>query len=239
MNTAILAYSIAATVNQRLGLAFSREQEKKADECAVELMKFINVDPRSLSSALLKIKEFVVLSGNYHALSGEGTHPAIDERIGTIGNPTKSFNDPKYDQRISFVNSFNAILSFNNKNFEASANLIKRNIEAKVAVEEDYVLLAAVTMHMFDTPEKNQEALDLLTRAKTLNVFPTINLQKQEAIALIRLRRHEEAKKSLETYKDAVNNQLQLLNNSNGLAYNYYYDEFEWASKMIHKVTLL
>ena len=105
-------------------------------------------------------------------------------------------------------------------------------------MEEDYVLLASITMHMYDSQQKNQEALDLLVQAKTLNIFPTINLHKQEAIALIRLGRSEDARKSLEAYKEAVYNQLSNLGRSSGYFYDYYYDEFEWASKMIHKVRL-
>ena len=41
MSTAILAYSIASEVLDRLGLEYSREQESKADESAKELMKLI------------------------------------------------------------------------------------------------------------------------------------------------------------------------------------------------------
>ena len=44
MSTAILAYSIASEVLDRLGLEYSREQESKADESAKELMKLIKQD---------------------------------------------------------------------------------------------------------------------------------------------------------------------------------------------------
>jgi len=55
MNTAILAYSISESVNDRLGLKYSVEQEFEADKCAFELMNFIKIDPKAISSALKKI----------------------------------------------------------------------------------------------------------------------------------------------------------------------------------------
>ena len=103
MSTAILAYSIAASVNERMGLKYSREQEMEADKCAVELMKYIDVTPTALASALSKIKNYCIITGNYLSLSGEGTHPALDDRIRKIGKPS-SFYDIEYDKTISFVN---------------------------------------------------------------------------------------------------------------------------------------
>ena len=244
LSTAAVAYSIAESATQRFGLQYSRTQEVKADKCAADLMSFIKVDPTALSSALSKIKQYAVLSGNYYALSGEGSHPAIQERIEAVGRPNRNFSDVSYDRKISFVNSFNAIMAFNQKHFETAASLINRNINALVAIEEDFVILAAVTMNMYDTEEKNLEALGLINRAKTLNVYPTINLSKQEAIALIRLGRNAEAQKSLEAYQDALNSQWDKVNNIQNENFNsalriYLTEEEEWAIKMIHKVSLL
>ena len=135
-------------------------------------------------------------------------------------------------------------MAFNQKHFETAASLINRNINALVAIEEDFVILAAVTMNMYDTEEKNLEALGLINRAKTLNVYPTINLSKQEAIALIRLGRNAAAQKSLEAYQDALNSQWDKVNNIQNENFNsalriYLTEEEEWAIKMIHKVSLL
>ena len=244
LNTAAVAYTIAESATQRFGLRYSRSQEIKADKCAAELMSFIKVDPTALSSALGRIKQHAVLSGNYHAISGEGTHPAIEERIEALGKPNRNFSDMSYDRKISFVNSFNAIMAFNQRHFKTAASLINRNITASVAVEEDYVILAAVTMKMFDTEEKNLEALNLINRAKTLNVYPTINLPKQQAIALIRLGRNAEAKQSLETYLEGLKSQWAELNNIRDVSHNnllrrFLIEEEKWARKMIHKVGLL
>lgn len=243
MSTAILAYNIAESVNQRFGIQYSHEQEMKADKCAIELMKFIEVDPTALSSALSKIKEYCIITGNYIALTDEGIHPAINERISAIGEPLK-FYDTKYDQIISFVNSFNAILEFNNQHFATCKMLVERNILANVATEEDYLMLAMVTIYMYDNEEKNLEALRLVNIAKQLSVYPTINLPKQEAIVLIRLQKNEEAKGSLIKYREMLNNENSYLNNSNNqrdwfLINNYISREYEWTQKMLYKVSKL
>lgn len=242
MSTAILAYSIAESINQRFGLQYSREQEMEADKCAVELMKFIKINPTALSSALAKIKDYCIITGNYLSLTGEGAHPAIDERINAICQPS-IFQDINYDKTISFINTFNASLEFSNQHFAASRILTERNILANVATEEDYLMLAMVNIYMYDNEEKNFEALRLINIAKQISVYPTINQSKQEAIVLIRLRKIDEAKSSLIKYRellDKENSNLEKNNNQREWSYkNYINNEYEWTQKMINKVSKL
>lgn len=243
MSTAVLAYSIAETVNERLGLKYSQEQELAADKCAVELMKYIKIDPTALASALKKIENYCIVSGNYLALTGEGTHPSLNFRISTIGKPA-IFIDPNYDKMISFVNSFNAILEFNNQHFTTCFNLATRNLEANVMTEEDYVLLAMVTMYLYNTEEKNFEAHRYIEKAKHLNVCPTINQSKQESIVLLRLGRNGDAKNSLIEYRDLLDKERLELGNINSsyewtYINNYLSKEYEWTLKMIGKVNSL
>jgi len=183
-STAIIATSIASAFIERLGLKYSREQETAADNCAIELMKFYKIDPTALSSALLKIRNYCVLTGNYFALSGDGTHPEITSRINAIGRPNQ-FKSITYDKLISFVTTTNAINEFNSMHFKACQDLVERNINSGVPTEDDYILKAITNLYLYDTPEKNSECLELLTKAKNLNVATTINVYKQEAIVLI------------------------------------------------------
>ena len=243
IGTAILAYSIAESVNQRFGFQYSREQEMEADKYAIELMKYIKVNPIALSSALAKIKDYCIITGNYLALTGEGTHPAIDERIKAIGQPVK-FSDIKYDKTISFINTFNAVLEFNNQHFATCKLLAERNILANVATEEDYLMLAMVTIYMYNNQEKNLEALKLINMAKQISVYPTLNQPKQEAIVLIRLQNNEEAKNCLMKYRDMLdkeNSKLDKINNQKewSLVKNYIDNEYVWTQNMINKVSKL
>lgn len=241
MGTAVLAFGVATAINERLGVNYSKEQEMKADKCASELLKYIGVDTTALSSALLKIKEFSILNGNYLAISGKGTHPAIDDRVKAMGKPSEKFENPDYDKLISFVNSFNAKIQINNHNLQACSDLVNRNIKAGVATEDDYILLAMVTTFMYDNKMKNNEALSYIEKAKSLNVVPTINIHKQEAIILIRLNEYDKAKEVLKKYLSAIETELSNSETiTNSLAFantnNFLVNEIKWTRKMIYKV---
>lgn len=239
----ILSYSIASAITERLGMQYSSEQEMKADELAVELLRFIDLDPTALSSALSKIKDYCIQTGNYLALTGGGSHPALDDRMQEIGDPA-SFNDPEYDIKISSINTYNARIRFALKHMAACTTLIKRNVEANVATEKDYVLLSKVTLFMYDNEAKNLTALEYINKAKSLNVYPTIEIPKQEAIVLIRLGRTDEARNSLLKYRENLEKkmlELERVLNASEWAYlnDYYNKEYEWTAIMLHRVNLL
>lgn len=235
-STAILSYSIAAAFTERLGLKYSREQELAADKCATELMKYLKVDPTALSSALSKIKDYCLINGNYFALTGEGTHPSLKQRIEAIGTPAK-FNSSSYDKLISFVNSTNAIIEFNSKHFNACQKLVDRNILAGIPTEDDFVLKAMTNLCLYDNDEKNNENFDLINKAKELNVVPTININKQEALVLIRLRRFPEAITALESYNEKLNQEYERVEKYSWFTtMQYLEEERNWTAKMIYKV---
>lgn len=239
-STAVLSFSIANAFTERLGLKYSREQELAADKCAVELLKYIGIDHTALSSVLKKVKDYCIKSGNYFALSGEGTHPNISSRIAVIGLPNE-FNSVKYDRLISFVISTNAINEFNNKHFDACVNLINRNINAGVPTEDDYLLLAMTNLCLYDNEEKNMENIDLINKAKNINVVPSINLYKQEALALIRLKRNSEAITSLQNYKNQLDEEYKKFENIKNenvwsMSMQYFEKELDWTNKMIYKI---
>ena len=55
-------------------------------------------------------------------------------------------------------------------------------------------------LSLYDNPEKNNENIDLINKAKNLNAVPSINIYKQEALAYIRLKKYPEALASLQSY---------------------------------------
>jgi beta-barrel assembly-enhancing protease len=235
-STAILSYTIASAFTERLGLKYSQEQEMAADKCAIELMKYLKIDPTALSSALSKIREYCLINGNYYALTGEGTHPSLKKRIEAIGTPAL-FKSISYDKTISFVNSTNAIIEFNNKHFDACQKLVDRNILAGVPTEDDYVLKAMTNLYLYDNEAINNENINLINKAKQLNVVPTLNINKQEALVLIRLKRYSDAISALETYKNNLIQEYQRIEKFSWITTMQYLDEEKnWTSKMIYKV---
>jgi len=239
-STAVLSYTIASEINARLGLQFTREQEIEADNCTVELLKLNQIDPTALSSVLNKIKNYCIINGDYYSISGEGTHPALAERIKNIGVP-KDFPSSSFDRTFSSIISLSAILEFNSKHFKACQNLVNRNIKAGVPTEDDYILKATTNLYLFNNDEKNNEALDLINKAKALNISPTINLYKQEALALIRLNRNQDAIKAFENYLSSIDQwyiDLDKIKNERSwaLTKDYLDKEKEWTAKMIYKL---
>jgi beta-barrel assembly-enhancing protease len=240
----VLAYAFSSEFNKYMGLKYSIEQIVEADRCAVKLMKLIGVDPLALSSALTKIKKYCILDGNYLALMDTGAHPQIVDRVNQIGSPTKDYNNINYNKTISFVNSFNAIAQLNKQHIESCSSLINRNIDAGVATQDDYVLLAKATTFMFDNKEKNNEALGYINTAKELDISPSISLLKQEVILLIRLGSYTVAKDVLNKCLKVIKDEQLMLDKIKNPEYwsslnNFLLREKSWTKNMINKVSTM
>lgn len=232
MATATLSSAVAAIINERIGTNYNHQQELEADTAAVFLLKFMGKDPRALSSALSRIRNYSILTGNYSAMRGSGTHPALDERISRIGKcDPETFNDISYDKIISLVNTQNAIYEFNMSHLEAAVALADRNIASGAATEDDYLVKAMSIRILFNTAEKSQEAIDLITKAKGLSVTPRNYLNKQEAITLLRLGKKSEAKTALQIYLK----NLDSIPDKDPFTFN----EIEWTKKMIYKLAVI
>jgi len=243
MGTAILSFSIAESINERFGIKYSQEQEMEADRVAVDLLNFTQANPKALSTALSRIKTYCVLAGDYYALSGQGTHPSIDSRINAMGKPT-TINDSTYDRKISFINTFNAGLEMSRQHFTASRELVQRNIKANVGTEDDYVLASMSNLYLHDSPEKNKEALDYLTKAKQLSANPSLNIHKIEALVFLRLEKTTDAKDSFLKYKMSLEKEVANLGKINNdhdwsVVARYLNDELDWTQKMIMKANRL
>lgn len=230
--TAILSGAIANSINERIGANYNIEQEFEADNAAMLSLSFLGKDPRALSAALSRIYSYCTLNGDYYALTGSGTHPALSSRVQKIGlvDPDK-YNTTAYDQMISFVNTHNSISEYGLKHFETTLNLTSRNIESGAGTEDDYILKAMTLRQLYDTPEKYSEALDLINKAKVLNITPHSYVFKQEGLTLFRLGKQKEAGEAFATYLKSLETEQD---NS-----SYFYDEIEWTRKMIHKISIL
>jgi hypothetical protein len=173
------------------------------------------------------------------------THPALNTRISPgYESDTASYYSNEYHTIISFVTTFNAALEFNDKHYSACENLVDRNIQAGLAVEEDYILKAMVTRILYNSVEKNLEAIDYLRIAKDLNVVPNLSVYKQEGITYLRLNQKAKASESFSAYLDELYQQIEAekeyytkgININN---YQYWSEEINWTKKMIYKADKL
>ena len=114
---------------------------------------------------------------------------------------------------------------------------LNRNIDNNVATESDYIVKAVVKRRLSNTKESNEDVINLLNKAKTLNVTPYILLSKEEGITYIRLGKKIEAKKAFQTYLALLSEskekiEIKELKNNNKALEN----EIDWTKKMIFKV---
>jgi len=239
-STAIAASVFSDEVINRLGVKYNQAQESEADNASKEILEVLKYDKLGLSAALQRIKNYCIITGNYLALTGSGSHPSLDSRINFLGqvNNMETFVQPVFLQKVSLINSYNAWIELWHFAHHLAANdLASRNITNGVATESDYIVKAVVKRRLSNTKESNEEVINLLSQAKTLNVTPYILLSKEEGITYIRLNKKAEAKKSFQTYLTLLNelkdrNEIKELKNTNKALE----DEITWTKKMIFKV---
>ena len=239
-STAIAASVFSDEIINRLGIKYNQAQESEADNASKEILEVLKYDKLGLSAALQRIKSYCIMTGNYLALSGSGSHPSLDTRINLLGqvNNLETFVQPVFLKKVSLINAYNAWIELWYFAHHIAANdLANRNITNGVATESDYIVKAVVKRRLSNTKESNEEVINLLSKAKTLNVTPYILLNKEEGITYIRLDKKAEAKKSFQTYLILLNelkdrNEIKELKNNNKALE----DEITWTKKMIFKV---
>lgn len=239
-NIAIASSIISQDIIKRLGIEYNQGQETQADLVAQEILSVLKYDKSAMSMALLRLKKYGDITGNLNAMTGGDSHPDIDTRLNSLGSmPNDSlFTQPAYIKKVSFISSDNAWLELWELNHLQIAYVIAdKNIINKVATESDFIVKAVAKRRLLNTKESNEEALNLLNKAKTLNVTPYILTDKELGITYLRLDNKIEAKKSFHLYLISLNelkerNEIKEIKN-----YNYQIEsEIIWTKKMIFKV---
>ena len=239
-STAIVSSVFSEEIIKRFGVKYNQDQEMDADQAAKEILEVLKYDKSGLSAALQRIKNYCIVTGNYLALSGSGTHPSLDSRIRELG-PVKSFEpfiQPSFLKKVSLINSYNAWIELWYFAHHIAANdLASRNIVNNVATESDYIVKGIVKRRLSNSKESNEEVLGLFEKAKSLHVVPYALIHKEEGITYIRLERKNDAKKSFQTYLSVLN---EIKEKNIGKEFKeinkQLEDEIAWTKKMIFKV---
>lgn len=235
-STAIIASTFSNEIITRLGVKYNQEQEMEADNASKEILEVLKYDKLGLAAALQRIKNYCIMTGNYLALSGNGTHPSLEHRIFHLGevDSLEKFVDPQFLKKVSLINSYNAWIElWYYAHHLAANNLANRNIKNNVATESDYIVKAVVTRRLSNSIESNEEVISMLNKAKALNVTPYIILDKEEGITYLRLEKKAEAKKAFQLYLTSLNEIKD--HNSNKTNTKEIEDEINWTKKMIFK----
>ena len=227
-STAIISYSLAYSIVNRLGLKYSRAQEIEADKVAVLVLEHLNISPNALATVFEKLKNYSISIGDYSAFSSTGTHPSLQSRIKTVGTPQLDlFIEPSYYLTISNANTSNAYLEFFSQHFKDADRIITRNITANIATEDDYILKARLLRNMYNDNDNMEKALEFLSLAEKVDVTPRYATFKAKGLTLVRLGRHNEAQAAFEEYLGSID---KIEKKSDWLK-----EEVEWTKKMIYK----
>ena len=241
VSTAIASTIISEEITTRLGIKYNQEQELEADRIAKEILGALKYDELGLSAALSRIKKYCIITGNYLALSGSGSHPSLESRISQMGNINdfKKFIQSPYLKKVSLINSFNAWIElWYFAHHLAAEDLSNRNIINNVGTESDYIVNAIVKRRLYNSEKSNKEVLELLGKAKELSVAPMIILSKEEGLSYIRIGKINEAKLSFENYLKSLSELYEKEKNRcyPKLELKSIEEEMIWTRKMIFKV---
>lgn len=238
-STALAGSLFSEEIISILGIKYNKAQENEADNASREILEVLSYNKLGLSAALQRIKNYCVKTGNYFALSGSGTHPSLDFRINTLGqvDSLETFVQPSFLKKVSLINSYNAWIElWYYAHHIAADDLATRNITNAVATESDYIVKAVVLRRLSNTIESNEQVIDLLSKAKALNVTPYFLVHKEEAITFLRLNKKLEAKKAFQTYLMLL---LELKDKNEKNDFNIFdneiEDEINWTKKMVFK----
>jgi hypothetical protein len=242
-STMVASSIFSSEIVTRLGIKYNQSQESSADKTAQEILSLLKYDKMGLAAALSRIKNYCILTGNYLALSGNGTHPSLESRITELGGVPKmgDFSQPSFLRKVSLINSENAWIEFwYNSHQSAALDLVDRNIKNGVGTESDYLIKAIIKRRTNNKPESNTEVLALLSSAKALNVTPLTIIYKEEGITHLRLGNRSEAKKSFEIYINSLSEILQKMDKCDSKEYRLkVQEEINWTKKMIFKIDKL
>jgi len=224
VGTAAIAFSAAAIAVERLGLKYSKEQEKEAHTVATKVLKKLNISNTAYATVSFKLKEYAKSIGmNLH-----GTNYSLITRIYAIGaEDLEHYKDENYYITISNASTLTAEIEFANQHFTSSDRIISRNIDAGIACEEDFILKARLIRNLYNDQKNMQIALGFLTEAESLNVYPTIDLYRDKGLTLTRLGKHIDAKEYFKKYL----NELENFNSN----LQWVKAEKRWTNKMIYK----
>ncbi|WP_321437918.1 M48 family metalloprotease [uncultured Bacteroides sp.] len=232
----LVSAAIAEKMSKRMGMSYSRSQEKIADRCAMEFLSMKKMDPSALPSALSKIKKYFLDHKDYYTLSKYGTYAEFDKRINRLGE-YHEFSSHSYQKAISSVNTFNAIIQIDGKHYAEAAALVQKNVDQKVATDGDLVILAKTNMGMYNTEEKNQESLSLIQQAKSIAGAPNLNTDKQEILALLRLKKQSKAASALQEYIDHLTGFQEQTRNTEDITWAS--SEITWAKDLLQRVNIM
>ena len=239
LSMAVLSTSIGSQVVKRLGMQYNHEQEKEADNMAIQVLCILGYDVNALSTALSRMEREYVVERNNAMYVNSFSHPALVDRINNTGTPSSNVS-VDFERMVSFAITDVARMKYEDRRFRQCLPLVSQNIKNGVAQADDYILKSNCILATQNTTESNLEALELINKAKMID-SENINICKTEIIATLRLNRISEAITLLQEYNTKIEKMVdemkEIRSDETWDAYlQYVTSERSWVSKMLVKL---
>lgn len=168
--------SIPAT--DRLGMKYKTSQEISSDRLARQLLAFKGYNPDGIASALSKIIGYYNLHQRNKDIPRYGSIGDLQKRIEKAGE-SHSLSARPYLRTTSDVVSFNASMNYANKRYKETARLIRKNIDNRLATDNDYIILVKAEMALSNTEEVNNRCLAMLDKVQEMaGTSPNLDIYK-------------------------------------------------------------
>ena len=141
-----------------------------------------------------------------------------------------------YLRTTSDVVSFNASMNYANKRYKETARLIRKNIDNRLATDNDYIILVKAEMALSNTEEVNNRCLAMLDKAQEMaGTSPNLDIYKQKILLLMRMNKQAQAADILKEY-------ITLLSayegqGIEGTEKEWTNKEIGWANQMLDRIS--
>ena len=235
ITTGVIGELLTASAIDQLGLGYSNEQICNADDIAVKFLIRTGTDPAALSSALYKIRTYYIEAKDEYALSRIGGYGNIDQRINRLRTPI-TISSRDFQKKMAGVTTVNSIIQLNSRNYQAAEELARKNIDNKLASDEDYYILIKANMNHTNSREDNRKNLELIQEGKRISPVPNLGLYKLEVLLLLRLDQQEQAVEALNRYMTMVSDFKQETTNSDDTRWAN--EEIGWSNRLKRQLNL-
>lgn len=231
--------AINSQAMNHLGLNYKRDQERTADQIAQKYLMYNNMAPNALASALTKIRRFYVTESKTDDLPRFESCKALQKRINELGENYEEFPPNHfYRKSMSDVATFNATMYLNDGQYEQAEKLVQKNIDEYLASAHDYVIFVKARMAQENTPENNEACMLLLDKARKISTTTNLDINKQEILLLLRMKKQARAADALQQYMGMLRDyaqQDQLVDDER----RWIEEEAGWAERALDQIHLL
>lgn len=197
-----LAYAVAYAAATRLGMEYTVDQYNEADWAAALILESQGRDRRALATALGRILEYYAETRNFQILSEDPRLQIMRNRRNAMEqHETMPAPDLDYLRHISLLNLITATQEYALNRYERARELTQLNIDAGVAVPEDFMLQSAVIRRLHTAPEELEKAFTYLAQAEARARMLPREYHIEKALVHLRLGQLPQAKTALEAYQ--------------------------------------